>query len=143
MVGIVDRVTHPRNIADIIFLTFVNINIDVNLFVIIRHNTVTHYFSITIAQLVIFLNDAVEVIFVILVHKLLLAEQFKQIARLIGLFNHPFQLAIAQHLIAVNVDFMHLDFRMFVNINIHDHFVLMRQVFLQPHLHISLTEPFL
>ena len=64
--------------------------------------------------------------------KLLLAEDFPQVLLLVGLLHRALEFAVAQHLVAVDVNLVDLDFLVLINVDVDDDLVLLAQV---GHLH--------
>ena len=143
LVGIIYGVADPGNITNVIFMTFFKVNVDVDLLVVVWHDAVAENLGIAIAEFVVFLQNTVEVILIIRLDELFLAEQFEKVAALIGLFYHALQLAVGEHLIAGDIDFMNLDFCMLVDVDVHNHLVFVREVFLKGNLDVGLAETFL
>ena len=102
-------IAYPIDILDVVFFAFVNIDIDVYKFFVIRHNAITHDDSITITFFVIFFDNTIEVIAVVLLDEFLLAEEVDQLILLVGFFHGTLYLIGGQHTVAGNVDFVYLD----------------------------------
>ena len=105
VVGIEHRVAHPLDVVDIIFLTLFERYIHIDGLFIVGHNGVGKYLGVAVTLLVIFLYDALQVILIVLLDKLLLLEQVEQLAVFVGFLHHSLQLVVAHHLVAVDIDF--------------------------------------
>ncbi len=143
MIGVVDGVAHPRDVVDVVFLTFVEGDVDIHLVVLVGHHTVADDLGVAIAQLVVFLDDAAEVVAIVLLHKLLLAEELPQVAPLVGLLDDALEFAVAEHLVAVDIDLVHLHLAVLVDVDVDKHLVFIREVLLEGDFHIGFAESLL
>ena len=130
--GGINGVAHPVDIRDIIFLTLVDLEVDVDALVVIVGNTIPHNHGITIAFLVILVDDALLVFLEIGAHKFLLAKPLQNVkdTTLVGLLHCAFYLAVAKNFVALNVNLVHIYLLMLVDNNINNHLVLLTKVFL-------------
>ncbi len=69
-----------------------------------------------------------------------MTEQFQQVAAFVRFFDYTLQLTVAEHLVTGNIDFMHLHLRMFVNVDIDNHLIFMRQILLKPDFDIGVAK---
>ena len=126
--GRIDGVAHPRHTVDVVFLALVDGDVNVDRLVVVVDHTVGHDDRIAVALLVILVDDALLVVLIVRAHKLLLAEELEQVAFLIGLLHRALDLAVAQHLVAGDVNLVHLDFVVLVHHDVDHHRVLVAQV---------------
>ena len=136
----VDGVSHPVDARDIVFLSFLNLEIHIHLVVIVVYHAVAENLGIAVAKLVVFVDDELLVGLVVVGDKLLLAEKLLEASALIGLLHHALELAVAEHLVTVDVDFVHLHLVVLIDHNIHNHLVLLAEVFLLIYAHGCVLE---
>ena len=141
-VSINDSIAYPRDIADIILLALFKVDVDVDLLLVKRHYAVRKDLRVTVAKLVVFFENAVEVILIIVLHKLFLFEEIHYIAAFVGLFHRAFDLLVGKHLIARDIDLMNLELVVFVHVDLHDHFVGSRQIFMKHDVDLGVAEAF-
>ena len=124
----IDGVSHPGDVRDVITLALINLEVNVNALPIIGDHAVAHDDSVAVTFLVILVDDELLVGLIIALDELLLRENLQDVLLLIGLLHRALDLAVAQHFIAVDIDLVHLDFLMLVNIDVDDDLVLLAQV---------------
>ena len=123
MFGRIQSITYPRYIAQIIFLSFINLHEDIHGAVIIRFDAVFYNHGIAITQLVVLIDDQLFVCLEVFFHELLGTEQVEQFILFVGLLHDAFQLLGCDRFITNDGDFMHFYLLFFVDINIHDYLV--------------------
>ena len=72
---IVDGVSHPVDVANIVALSFIDVDIHIHEVLASRHHAVCHNLCVAITELVILLNDALFVLGIFLVNEFLSLEQ--------------------------------------------------------------------
>ncbi len=142
-VGVVDRVAHPLYVGDVILVALLKVDEHVHALVVVARHAVIQYLCVAIAEFVVLLHDAVEVISEILLHELLLFEEVEKIAVLVGLFHRTLHLRVGHHLVAVDVDLVHLDFVAAVYIHLKHDVVLLAEVGDFADFHFRVLEPLL
>jgi len=106
--GGVDCVAYPVDVGNVIFLALVHVQENVDGLVVEPGHGVVGDFGVAVTKFVVLVDDALAVVGEVLVHEFLLAEQFQQVALLVGLLHGPLQLAVRQDLVALDVDLMYL-----------------------------------
>mgnify|MGYP000688889597 CR=1 FL=1 len=74
----------PGYIAEVVFLSFLNLHEDVYRAVIVGLDTVCHDDGVTITQFVVFVDNQLFVRFVVVLNEFLGAEQIEQLALFVG-----------------------------------------------------------
>ena len=123
-------VAHPRDVAQVVFLSFVNAHEDVHCAVVVLADAVFHNHGVAITQFVVFVDNELFVGFVVLFYELLRAEEVYQFALLVRLFHNAFQLLCRQRLVANDLDVVHLDFFFLVDLDVYNDLVLVLWVIL-------------
>ena len=139
----IERIAHPCYIVDIISFAFVDTDVDVDILVIVGHNRVADDTGVAVAFLVIFLDDAVEVVAVVALDEFFLLEEVEQLAFLVGLLHGALNGVVAHDLVALDIDFVDFDLVVAVDVDVDDHLVGMAEVFVLLNLHGSVAEAFL
>ena len=122
--GGIDGVAYPRYILDVVFASFVDGDVDVDGLFVVRHNAVGHNTGVTEAFLVVFLEDEVKVVAVVALHKLLLAEDFEEVEALVSLLHCTLEGAVGEHLVAVDINLVHLHLVVLVDDDVDEGLVL-------------------
>ena len=133
-------VSHPVDARNIILLPLLDVQVHVHLLVAIVHHAVGNNLGIAVAHLIIFLYDTVLVVLVIRRDELLLAEQLYEATLLIGLLHHALELAVAYNLVALDVNLVHLYLLMLVDVDVHNHLVLIVGQWALHHIHVGILE---
>ena len=124
----IDCVACPRDVGNEVLFAFFHINVDIyGLFVVLSY-AVAYDASIAVAQFVIFLDDEVQVVFVVRFHEFFLAEKVEQLSFFVGFLHYSLNLVVAQHLVAGNIDFMNLYLFVLVDVDVDNHFVFLADV---------------
>ena len=121
-------VTHPRDVRDVITLALADLEIDVHRLLVIRHYAVAHDDGITVTLLVILVDNELFIVLVIALDELLLREDFPNVVLLVGLLHGALDLVVTQHLVAVDINLVDLDFLVLVHVDVDDDLVLLAQV---------------
>ena len=114
----------------------------IHLVIAVSHHAIAHDACIAIAKFVILFNNTILVFVVVGGNELLLTEPLSEVeeASFVGFLHCTLDLAVAQHLVAVDIDFMDANLRVLVNHDVNNHLVLLAQVFLLNHLNGGLVE---
>ena len=139
----INGVTDPGDVIDVIFPAFFKRDIHIDGLVVERHDGIGKNLGIAITFFVIFLYDALEVVLEIGLDKFFLTEKIEELAFLVGLFHCALQSIVAHDLITVNVYFVNLHFCILIDVNVDDHFVWRRVVFLKSYIDGSVSETFI
>ena len=135
-------VAHPVDVADVVFLAFVDSEIDVDGLFVVVHHAVLHDDGIAVAFFVIFVDDELLVGFKIVGHEFLLAEEANKVALFVGFFHSVFHSLVGEHFVAVDVDFVHFDFFVLVNYDVNNHLVFVAEVLALHNVHVGILEAF-
>ena len=136
----IDGIAHPGDIRDIVAFALADLEVNIHALLIKGHNAVAQDNGITVTFLVILVDNELLVGFIIAHDELLLREDFPQALLLIGLLHGALDLVVAQYLVAVNIDFVDLDFLVLVHVDVDDDLVLFAQVGNLDNFTCSLTE---
>ena len=79
---------------------------------------------------------------VVALHKLFLAEQLPEVTAFVGFLYDALEFAVGKHLVTGDIDFVNLHLLMLVNIDVHNHLVLLGEVLLKIYLDIGVAETF-
>ena len=140
--GRIQRVTHPCDIAEVVFVSFFYSHEDVHRTVVVGLDAVFHDHSITVSQFVVFVDDQLLVCFEILFYELFGAEYVDQLVFLVGLLHDALQLLGCYGFITGDGDFVYLYFLFLVDVNAHDHLVLVGDIILLRDDYVSVLETF-
>ncbi len=89
-----------------------------------------------------FLDYASEVVLIVALHEFLLAEDFEKVFFLVCLLHGAFESAVAQHLVAVEVDFVYFHLVVLVDNDVDKHLVFVGEVFAEVDAHGGVAETF-
>lgn len=121
--GVVESVSDPCYIIDIVSFALFKVDIYINTLFIVGHNAVAKNLRIAVAFLIVFLDDARQVVFIVALNKFFLTEKVEDIAVFVSFFDGALEFAVTQNLVAGNVYLVHLYFVMLVDIDIDYHAV--------------------
>ncbi len=122
----VDCVAHPVYVFDKVLLAFVEVDVHVNVVLIVGHYAVGCNLGVAVAFLVVLFEYSVEVVLIVALHEFFLAEEFEKIFFLVCFLHGSFESAVAQHLVAVKVDFVYFHLVVLVDNDIDKHLVFVR-----------------
>ena len=123
-VGGEDGVSHPGDIRNVVFLPLFDIEVNIDaVFAVINHR-VGYDFGIAVAFLVVFVDDELEVGFVVFGDEFLLREEFDEAVVLVGFLHSALDGTIAHSLVAGDVDFVHLHLVVLIYRYFDNHLVL-------------------
>ena len=110
--------------------------------IIIVSNAIPYNYRVAIAFLVVLVDNALLIFLKVGTHKLLLAEPLKHVKNttLIGFLHSALNLGVAHHLVALDVNLVHINFLVLVDNDINNHLVLLTKVILLPYLTSSLLK---
>ena len=126
--GRIQCVTYPGYIAEVVFLSFLNLHEDVYRAVIVGLDTVCHDDGVTITQFVVFVDNQLFVRFVVVLNEFLGAEQIEQLALFVCFLHHTLQLLGREGLVAYNGDLMYFHFLLLVDVDVDNHFILLFRI---------------
>ena len=138
-----DRVAHPGDVTDVVFLAFIDFDIDVDMLVVHRPHGVLQNLHVTISQLVVFLYELFLGFLVSLISELLRLQERGQFARLMNLSKgtlgeqSALDLAVGEVVVAINDDASYLHLFLLVNHDIQHHLVLARDIVVLTNVHLS------
>ncbi len=136
----VDGVADPLDVLDVVLVAFVEVDVHVDLVVVVGHHAVRDYARVAEAFLVVLLEDAVEVVLIVALDEFLLREELENVVLLVGLLHGALDGAVGEDLVAVDIDFVHLDLVVLVHVDVDDDFVLVREVFVEVDAHGGVAE---
>ena len=145
--GAIDGVAHPTDIAHIIALSFIDVEIHVNCVVAVINYTVRFNNGVSVSQFVIFLYDAVLVLVIVLCDELLSLEQTLE-ALLISLLQETSTKESSDELLARNIivtsdiDLVYLHLLILVDNDINNHLVAIVRIITLHNLHLRILESF-
>ena len=139
----VDGVASPRNVGDIVFLTLLDVDMHVDKVVFVSRHAVAQDFGVAVAKFVVFLDDESEVGFVVLLHEFFLAEKIQEFRLLVGFLHCALDFVVRQHVIAVDIYFVDFYLFVFVDVDVHNHLVLLAEVGRLRDVDIHVSEAFL
>ena len=139
----IDGVSHPRYIAQVVFLTFIHVNIHVHRSLVERRHAIFHNHGITIAQLVVLVDDELLISLEVLIRELLGTEDIHQLILLVGLLHHTLQLLGCDGLVALEGDLVHLDLFLLIDVHLYDDLILIVRVVYLQHFHLRILEALL
>ncbi len=131
IVGRVDRVAHPGDITQIVFLTFRHLQVDIHMLGIIVIDTILENHCITITILIVFLNEVFLILLPAVGRELLRLEERREFTGLMGLLESAltekstFYLQIGELIIAVNDDTVHALLLLLVDDHIKNYLILL------------------
>ena len=134
VVGGYHGVSHPGDVTDIVFVTFVEFHIDIHVLVVVGADGVNEDGGIAESQLVVFLDKGLLGFLIAFVGELLRLEEAGEFSRLVDLTEGTFaderslDLRVLQFLITVEDDTVYLHLGLFVDIHIEQHLVLVTWV---------------
>ena len=121
-------------------LAFVDGQIHVyGLFVEVYH-AVLHYHGVAITFFVIFVDNQLLVVFEILRHEFLLAEEAYKVPLFVGFLHSVLHGAVGEHFVAVYIYLMHLYLFVLVDIDVHYHLIFVAEVFALHYVHFGILE---
>ena len=139
-VGVVNSVTYPRYIVDIIFLTFLNVDVHIHALFIVRHNAVAYNLGIAVTEFIVLFNNSFQVILIIILDKFFLSEKIHDITVFVCLLDGSLNLFICKHFVTINIYFVNLHLVVFINIDIHNHFVGFRKILMERNHNVGIAE---
>ena len=120
----IERVTYPGDIAQVVFITFIYLDVNVYCFVIKWGNTVFDDHCVTVSQFVILVDDKLFVFFIFFVDELLGSEQVFQLTFFVGLLHHTFQFRSLDGFVSNDGNLVYFNFFLLVDIYINNHLVI-------------------
>ena len=99
--------------------------------------------GVAVTELVVLVDDARAVVGEVAVDELALAEDLEQVGAFVGLLHDALDLAVGEHLVAVDVYLVDLDLAVAVDDDVEDHLVLLREVGLLHDLDLGVLEALL
>ena len=145
---IVDGVSHPVDVANIVALSFIDVDIHIHEVLACRHHAVCHNLCVAITELVIFLNDALFVLGIFLFNELLGLEQTLE-TLFVGFLQQTAREEVTMKLssldvvITRNVNLVDLHLLLFVDVHINNHLVLLVQVVALDDFSLGILETFI
>ena len=136
----VECVAHPRDVAQVVLLSLLDLHLDVHRLAVVRCHAVPHYTCVTVAQLVVLVDDELFVLFVLLFDELFGLEEREQIALLTRFLHRAAQFLAAEHAVALECDAVDLNLFLFVNVDIYDYLSFRRHVIALGDVHLGVLE---
>ena len=140
VVGFVDRVAHPRYVADVIFVAFRDFEVDAQPLVVDRVDRIAHDRSVTVTARVVEVDQEVFVLFVIIFVELRPAENVD--ALLVGLLEGTAQALVLELFVAREIDLADLDLVLAVDEERDVHHLRAQRVVGDAHVHLRIAEGF-
>ena len=85
LVGVINGVSHPRDVADVVFLAFVHLHVDVHVLVVLVPHAVFQNHGVTIAMLVVFIQQVLLVFLPAVGRIFLRFQEVSKLSSLVGL----------------------------------------------------------
>ena len=111
--------------------------------VFVSRHAVAQDFGVAVAKLVVFLDDESEVGLIVLFHEFFLAEKVQEFRLLVGFLHCALDFVVRQHVIAVDIYFVDFHLFVFVDVDVHNHLVLLAEVGRLRDVDIHVSEAFL
>ena len=133
-IGRINGIAHPRDVAQVVFLTFVHFHIDVHMLVIVVPNTIFHNDSIAESVFVVFVDKVLLVFLPALRRVLLRLKEIGELACLVRLREGTFgeesslDFLFAQLFVAIEHDVAYLHLLLLVHDDIEYHVVLLADI---------------
>ena len=134
LVGVIDGVAHPCDVAHVVFLSLVHLHVDVHVLVVIVPHAVFHYHGVAVTILIIFLQQVL-LVFLPAVGGILL--RFQEVGKLTGLMGLregalgeelTLDFRVREGVVAVDDDVANLHLLFFVDLHIEYHLVLVGHI---------------
>ena len=136
----INGVTHPSDVTQIIFLTFIYMHEDIYRTFIKRGNAVFHNHGITVTQLIVLVDNQLLVSLVILIRELFGTEDIDQLVLLIGLLHHTLQLLGTDGFIAFESNLVDFDLIFLVDVHLYDDLIFLCRIIYLHHFHLRVLE---
>ena len=120
---LVHGVAHPIDVADMVLVTLLHLDVYIDGLVIVCHHRVGHDVCIAVSVLVILVYEQLLVLVVQVVDKLLRTEEMAPVALLVGLLHCPLQLLFVEGGVTSDIDLVDLDLLLLVDVDIEDEVV--------------------
>ena len=130
LVGSNDGVAHPCHVTQVIFLSFLYLDVDVDVLLVVVPDGVFDDGHVAIAQFVIFVYQGLLSLAIALVGELLRLEHLREFASLVNLAEgalaeeRALDLRVTQFLVAVEDDVAHLHLRLLVDRDVENDLIL-------------------
>ena len=135
-------VAYPVDVFDVVAFAFVDGDVYVDEFFVVGHDAVADDDGVAVSFFVIFFDDSVEVVLVVLFDEFFLAEEVYQLVFFVGFLHCALDLVGREDLVAGDVYFVYFDFAAFVYGDVYDHLVAVAEVFVQCDFDFGVTEAF-
>ncbi|EJW90521.1 hypothetical protein EVA_21373 [gut metagenome] len=122
-VGVIHSISHPRNVAEIIFGAFVEVDVHVDVLVVYGFHAVVFDYGITVAPGIQFVNEESLIFFVFFGKELFGAEDVDE-TLLVRFFHRLFQLAHVFGVSTSDENLVDLDLFVLVNIDVEEYAVV-------------------
>ena len=148
LISRIDRVSDPRNVAQIVFRAFIDLHKHVHVLRIDRPHAVLDDDGVAIAQFVVFLDEFFLVFLPPLRREFLGFQERREFAGLVGLRQCAFpqktalDFAVAELFVALDDDVSHLHLLFFVDDNVENHVVFLRHVVALHHVDFGVLKAF-
>ena len=146
VLGAIDRVTHPCDVSQEVFLSFVHLHIDVDMLIVGVPHTVLNDGGVAIAVFIVFGDELALVLLPAFGRELLRLEEGRQFAGLVGLRQGSFtrqatlDFLVAQGAVAIDDDIPDAHLLFLVDDDIEDNLVLARDVFVLDDFYLGILE---
>ena len=138
--GFIDRVAHPRDVADVVFVAFRHFEVDAQPFFVDRVDRVAYDGGIAVAPRVVEVDQQLLVRLVVVLVEFGPLEEVDRL--LVGLFERAAQALVVELLVADEVDLADLHFFLAVDQEGHRHGLSRAQrVVVDTHVHLRIAEP--
>ena len=132
--GSIDGVTHPIDVSDVVFLTFVHLQHDIDMLVVEVPHAVFQYDGVTVSVFVVFLNEVLLVFLPAFGCELLRFQEVGKLAGLVSLGEGAFleqrtlDFLVVQFLVSVEPNIAHLHLFLLVHFHVENHLILVGHV---------------
>ena len=139
----IDGVTHPADVAEVVFVTLVDSHIYIYACGVIGcgAHAIGYDIGVAVTDLVVFLNDSFLILLILLGHEFLGAEEVDDVV-VIGFLHRLVNLVVRQGLVAGDVDVSDLGLDLFIHIDINLHVARMVSIVVLQHVNLGVVEAF-
>ena len=145
-IGGINRVAHPRDVSEEIFLAFIHLHIHVHMLRVHRPHAVFHNHGIAEAHFIVLIQEAFLGLFPTLGREFLGLEKGGELAGLVHFPQRAFfeqsalDFLVGELVVALDDDAAHLHFLLFVDDDIENHLVFLGHVVALHHVDFSVLE---
>ena len=148
LLGVIYRVAHPFDVADVVFLSLIDLYEDIDVLVVVGRDAVGYDACVAIAVFVVFLYEVLLVFLISFGSVFLRLEEGVELTRLVGLCQRALgeerTLDFLQRHLVVSDDGDLVDFHLLflVDFDIENHHVLLRHIVALTYVYLCVVEAF-